>query len=72
MPTSNVVEGNFIGTQSGDDDYGNTLDGVLLYGASGNTIGGTTSAALNVISANNAGVVIQTAASTGERRGGQR
>ena len=45
VPTANVVEGNFIGTQSGNDDYGNTLDGVLLSGASNNTIGGTTSAA---------------------------
>ena len=65
LPTSNVVEGNFIGTQSGNNDYGNTLDGVLLYGASNNTIGGTTSAALNVISTNNMGIVIQTPASTG-------
>jgi len=64
-PTSNAVEGNFIGTQSGNNDYGNTLDGVLLYGASNNTIGGTTSAALNVISTNNMGIVIQTPASTG-------
>ena len=37
----NVVEGNFISTQSGDITTARHQHGVLLYGASGNTIGGT-------------------------------
>ena len=58
-PTANLVQGNYIGTDLGTDRYGNGLDGVFLSGASGNTIGGTTSGAANVISGNLAGVVIQ-------------
>ncbi len=40
-PDDNVVEGNFIGTDASSDDAGNTLDGVFLYSATGNTIGGS-------------------------------
>ena len=58
-PVLNVIAGNFIGTQGGGDDYGNTLDGIFLYGATNNTIGGSVSGSLNVISGNNNGVVIQ-------------
>ena len=57
---SNVVEGNFIGTVSGSDEYGNRSDGIFLDGAADNTLGGSTSAAANVISGNTAdGVEIQ-------------
>ena len=46
------MQGNFIGTDvSGTFDLGNNGDGLLVY-ASGNTIGGTSSATRNVISGN--------------------
>src|SRR5262249_19176139 len=52
--TGNVVEGNFIGTdQAGRAGLGNGVDGVeIAAGASGNTIGGTTPGAANVIAGN--------------------
>src|SRR5262249_31555433 len=59
QPTLNVIAGNFLGTQGGGDDYGNTLDGIFLYGATGNTIGSTATRSHNVIAGNNSGVVIQ-------------
>src|SRR5207249_2946120 len=44
---------NFIGTDvSGTAALGNTADGVAIAGASGNTVGGTTAAARNVIAGN--------------------
>jgi hypothetical protein len=49
---SNTIAGNFIGTNaSGTTALGNSLDGISVQ-ASANTIGGTTAAARNVISAN--------------------
>lgn len=65
--TGNVVQGNFIGTDvTGTVDLGNTHVGVLIVRAPGNTIGGTTAGARNVISGNNTrGVEIQGAAATG-------
>jgi large repetitive protein len=50
----NVVEGNFIGTDSsGTTPVGNASDGVDIWnGASGNTIGGALATARDVISAN--------------------
>jgi titin len=50
----NVVEGNMIGTDyTGTKALGNGESGVLITGGSdNNTVGGTTPAALNVISAN--------------------
>ncbi|MHB1555948.1 MAG: beta strand repeat-containing protein [Isosphaeraceae bacterium] len=57
-PNANVVDGNYIGTQGGADDYGNTLDGIFLDQASADTIGGTASGAGNVISGNNNGIVL--------------
>ena len=49
---SNTISGNFIGTNaSGTGALGNSLDGINLQ-ASSNTIGGTTTTARNVISAN--------------------
>ncbi len=48
--TGNVVEGNLIGTDStGEHAVANTSDGVLFLGGGSNTIGGSTSADLNVI-----------------------
>ena len=64
-PSLNIVEGNYIGTQAGNNDNGNALDGILLFGASSNTIGGTNGGAANVISGNNSGVVIQAVNATG-------
>ncbi len=50
--TSNVVAGNFIGTDAaGGGDVGNTQDGIRISsGATGTTIGGTAPGARNVIS----------------------
>jgi len=58
--TGNVVQGNFIGTNAaGTAALGNSNDGILIDGASGNTIGGTTAAARNIISGNDEdGIVI--------------
>ena len=51
--TGNLVQGNYIGTdKNGTADLGNSGDGVFINGT-GNTIGGTTTAARNVISGNN-------------------
>ena len=55
--TQNLIQGNLIGTdKSGTADRGNSNEGILIEGASGNTIGGTPSAARNVISANHWGI----------------
>ena len=57
----NLVEGNLIGTSaSGSQALGNTYAGVdIQYGATANTVGGTSAAARNVLSANgNWGVII--------------
>jgi titin len=52
--TGNVVEGNYIGVDStGEFRVGNAVDGVDIGGgASSNVIGGTTTSARNIISAN--------------------
>ncbi len=53
---SGIVEGSFIGTDvSGTADLGNSV-GVLVDSARGITIGGTSSAARNVISGNGVGI----------------
>ena len=50
---SNLVQGNYIGTDaSGRLALGNLFSGVTLFGGNNNLVGGTTSAARNVISAN--------------------
>jgi hypothetical protein len=59
QPELNVIAGNFIGTEGGDDNLGNTLEGIFLYGAASNTIGGPASDSLNVISGNNGGIAIE-------------
>ncbi len=66
-PKGNLVAGNFIGTRGGADDYGNTMEGVLITGANvtDNTVGGTTAEAQNVISGNNDGVTIRDPGTTG-------
>jgi parallel beta-helix repeat protein len=61
----NLVAGNLIGTdKSGLKPLPNAQEGVQVDSASGNTIGGTTSAARNVISANHWGLRITGAAAT--------
>lgn len=52
--SGDTVEGNFIGTDSSSNNQiGNGSDGVAIeYGSTDNTIGGTTTAARNVISGN--------------------
>ncbi|HJQ27060.1 MAG TPA: C25 family cysteine peptidase [Blastocatellia bacterium] len=51
---SNVIEGNFIGTDpTGTIDRGNTSLGVAIFNSPNNRIGGTTAAARNLISGNN-------------------
>ncbi|MEW6155816.1 MAG: hypothetical protein AB1813_00185 [Verrucomicrobiota bacterium] len=51
--SGNLIQGNFIGTDlTGTLDVGNAQPGINVYGASNNTIGGSTGAARNVISGN--------------------
>jgi uncharacterized protein (DUF2141 family) len=53
VATGNRVLGNFIGTDvNGTADLGNTLTGVLVQDAAGNTIGGTAAGDRNIISGN--------------------
>ena len=53
--TGNVVQGNYIGTgEDGTSTLGNQADGVAVLDATGNAIGGTSSGAGNLISANGA------------------
>jgi titin len=65
--TNNNVSGNFIGTEKdGTGRRKNDDSGVLINGAPGNTVGGTTAAARNVISGNViSDVQIQAAGATG-------
>jgi hypothetical protein len=67
--TNNVVEGNFIGTDitGAASPLTNQADGVMLVnGSSGNTIGGATASARNILSGNLANGVefVQTSQST--------
>jgi hypothetical protein len=63
--SGNLIEGNFIGTdKSGTADRGNAEQGVFIDGGSANTIGGTTAAARDVISANQWGVEVDGATAT--------
>jgi CSLREA domain-containing protein/uncharacterized repeat protein (TIGR01451 family) len=66
--TGNRVEGNYIGTNAaGSATLAVNSRGVYITGAPGNTVGGTTAGARNVISGNFHGVWIIGAASTGNR-----
>jgi hypothetical protein len=61
----NIVEGNYIGTDvTGTVDLGNAFHG-LNIGSSNNTIGGTVSAARNIISGNNNAGISISAGTTG-------
>jgi hypothetical protein len=67
LSTNNRVQGNLIGTDAtGSHALGNSLDGVLVNGAPGNTIGGIASGSRNVISGNDHnGVEISGSSATG-------
>ena len=57
--TNNAVQGNYIGTDAtGTAPVGNFNEGVFVNGGISNVIGGTTSAARNLISGNTIGVAI--------------
>ena len=50
---SNLVQGNYIGVSAtGAGALGNTNNGIMIYGGSGNMIGGGTPGARNIISGN--------------------
>jgi CSLREA domain-containing protein len=69
--SGNKVEGNYVGTDAaGTADLGNKRDGVVIYGAPNNTVGGTVSGARNVISGNDGyGVTIGGPTATGNQAG---
>ena len=51
--TGNKIVGNYIGTDvNGTADLGNTFNGIRIYYASGNTVGGTTTGERNIIAGN--------------------
>jgi hypothetical protein len=57
LSTGNLAQGNFIGTDvSGTASLGNTFEGVFIFDAPNNTIGGATSASRNIISGNGRGI----------------
>jgi parallel beta-helix repeat protein len=59
---NNVIQGNFIGTgAAGLAPLGNTLSGVTIFGGNSNLVGGATTAARNIVSANRlSGIYITT------------
>ena len=63
---ANLVQGNYIGTDAGGTaDLGNLADGVFLWNAHDNTVGGAVAGAGNVISGNGSnGVLIEAGAET--------
>jgi CSLREA domain-containing protein/uncharacterized repeat protein (TIGR01451 family) len=68
--TNNLIIGNFIGTDlSGTIALGNQFAGIDLFGASTNTIGGTSSGTRNVISGNNTGINLNNSATGNLIRG---
>jgi hypothetical protein len=70
--TGNRVMGNYIGTdKDGDDDLGNSFDGVNLgAGVSNNTVGGTEAGARNIISGNSRfGVILSGGATSNQVMG---
>ena len=67
--TTNVVQGNRVGTNaSGTAAIPNGQGIFIVQGATANTVGGTTAAARNIISGNlNTGVIIEDAGTTGNQ-----
>ena len=64
--TGNLLLGNLIGSdKTGMVDLGNKNQGVLISNAPGNTVGGKTASALNLISANHIAMTIDGAGATG-------
>ena len=65
--TGNVIKGNYIGTNaSGTSALANFMGVIIMIGASGNTVGGSTAGERNVISGNTLfGVSIYSTGSTG-------
>jgi hypothetical protein len=64
--SGNLVAGNFLGTDaSGTLDRANAREGVRIQQAPHNTVGGTTTAARNLISANHWGVILNGASAAG-------
>ncbi|MEX0682627.1 MAG: dockerin type I domain-containing protein [Dehalococcoidia bacterium] len=61
----NLVEGNFVGTDSAGAVAAGMFTGVNIAGSSGNTIGGTVPGARNVISGNGHGVILEGVSATG-------
>jgi titin len=63
---NNLVQGNFIGTDaSGRRALGNTFSGITIFGGNSNLVGGTTTAARNIVSANKLSGVYVTTNSVG-------
>jgi hypothetical protein len=66
----NIVEGNFLGVDASGTLNQGTTNSVHVYAISGNTIGGTTAAARNVISGNtNPAVALNAGASSNSVKG---
>lgn len=65
--SGSAIQGNLIGTcVFGTTALGNTTNGIGLYNAGGNLIGGTSAAARNIVSGNNqSGIYLYGAGSTG-------
>jgi CSLREA domain-containing protein len=65
-PTQNLVQGNLIGLRSdGKAKLGNGQNGVRIFQAPSNLIGGVTAGARNVISGNGRGILVGDKTSTG-------
>jgi titin len=63
---NNLVQGNFIGTDaSGRRALGNTFSGITIFGGNSNLVGGATTAARNIVSANKLSGVYVTTNSVG-------
>ena len=70
--TGNLIQGNEIGTDvTGTKALANFSDGVFIEGSSGNTIGGTTPGARNVISANHLSGIHMLGGETGNHDSGE-
>jgi CSLREA domain-containing protein len=71
--SANILQGNVIGTDAaGAVEIGNAGNGVFIDGAPDNVIGGTSTAARNVISGNDSGVFISDQTATGNLVQGNR